>query len=208
MGCPKTEAEFIDYFFGLIGRSLGDPADDWIEVMSKEYPWVNGPMVIPPGVGPGVILPANAPFYGLTQQWSNGPKSRLFLPAAIPDGLGYYTRNIQYIGRVNPDGVYPTHIWSWDHMDGNAYVPICDGETVPPPTSDPLEARVKALEIHYAQLEERVTALEKRKFPTKIALQSEANGKFVAAEVDTSKVLVANRDGIGPWEKFNVIILE
>lgn len=208
MSCPKTEGDFITYFYELIGKTLGSPADDWEYVMARRYPWANDYITIPPGVGPGVILPSNAPFYGLTQQWSGGPKGRVFLPAAIPDSLGYFTRNIQYIKRVNPDGVYPTHIWVWEHKDGNDYVPICDGGTVPPPTPDPIEARVKALEVRYALLEERVTALENKKFPSKIALQNAANGKFVAAEVDTSKILFANRDSIGPWEKFNLISLE
>jgi hypothetical protein len=211
MSCPQNQAEFEDYFFNLINRSKGAPADDWAEVMSREYNWNGTMMVIPPGVGPGVILPSDAPFYGLTQQWSDGPKARVFLPAAEKDHNGYFTCQIQYIRRVNPDGVSPTHVWDFDHTDGHPYVPICGDSEQP---SD-LEARVAALEGNYAVLEERlyhvenrVTALEQKTGNKKVALRSLANGRVVAAEINSSKVLVANREAIGPWEEFELIELE
>jgi hypothetical protein len=95
--CPQTEAEFSAYFYTLIGRRLGTDAWDWSTVLSAAYPWNGQSLRIPEGVGPGVRQPPDAPFFGLTQQWSNGPKARLFLPTNQPDDLGYYTRCMQYL---------------------------------------------------------------------------------------------------------------
>src|SRR5829696_8144911 len=90
---PRNEGEFRDYFFTLIGRKLEQPANDYREVLSKAYPW-NGELErIPDGPGPNVKLGPNAPFYGLTQQWSGEPKGRIFLPTAAPDSNRFYTRN-------------------------------------------------------------------------------------------------------------------
>ena len=87
--CPQTEEEFQEYFYTLIQRTYGAPADGWEAVMTASQ--------IPPGVGPGIQADASWPFFGLTQQYSGGPKGRIFLPAAIPDENGYYTRCIQYL---------------------------------------------------------------------------------------------------------------
>lgn len=161
--CPQTEAEFTDYFFTLIGRSLEGNANDWFRVLSAQYTWKGSLLTIPPGVGPGVKQPADAPFFGLTQQWSQGPKARIFLPTALPDANGYYTRNIQYI-KDTPGGVHGTDFtWTWQYQDGNAYVPVTGAEPTPipptPPSSD-LEQQVKILTLRVDNLEGRVKTLE------------------------------------------------
>ena len=81
--CPQTEAEFCDYFYTLIGGAGSAPTpSDWSAVLSASYPWNGQSLRIPEGVGPGIRQQAGAPFFGLTQQYSNGPKGRLFLPTA------------------------------------------------------------------------------------------------------------------------------
>lgn len=42
----------------------------------------------------------------------------------------------------------------------------------------------------------------------KIALRSMANGKLVCAEDGGAQPLIANREGIGTWETFELILLE
>jgi hypothetical protein len=44
--------------------------------------------------------------------------------------------------------------------------------------------------------------------PKKIALRSLANGKYVCAEGGGSQPLQANRNAVGPWEEFEVIVIE
>lgn len=44
--------------------------------------------------------------------------------------------------------------------------------------------------------------------PKKIALRAEANGQFVCAEGAGSQPLIANRAGAGPWETFEVVVIE
>lgn len=214
--CPKTEAEFRRYFFEeLIERTEESLANDFKEVMAKAYPW-NGQMLrIPENLpGPGQQLPADAPFYGLTQQVSGGESSgRVWIPAAVPvtdeNGNQWYTRYFQII-KDKPGGTHGTDfLWTWWYQNGNEYVPICDGgdNGSVPPGSD-LEARVATLESNYASLEERVAALEgaadKRK---KVGIRSIATGQFVAAEAASSKILVANRNDAGAWEEFEIVPL-
>jgi hypothetical protein len=210
MSCPQSELEFAHYYYNLIHRQMEQPADDWHAVMSREYFWNGTMMRIPKGVGPGVQLPSDAPFYGLTQQWreGDGPVGRLYLPSPHPDNNNFYTRQIQYIRRVNPDGVTPTHVWTWEYKDGNEYAPICEGETPVPPSD--LEKRVAALETSYADLDRRVTTLEQShgNYPRKIALRNLANGKIVAAEITQTGWLRANRDTVGPWEQFELVPLD
>jgi hypothetical protein len=215
MACPKNEAEFRAYFFELIGRAEGSPANDFEAVMAKEYPW-NGQMLkIPENLpGPDQQLPADAPFYGLTQQVSGGKSSgRVWIPAANPvtdeNGNNWYTRYFQII-EDKPGGFHGIDfLWTWWYQNGNEYVPICDGSDngSVPPGSD-LEARVETLEAQYALLEERVNALESIKDARKkVALRNIATGQFVAAEAASSKVLVANRNDAGAWEQFEIVPL-
>ena len=103
---------------------------------------------IPPGFGPNIKADASFPLFGLTQQFSNGPKGRIFLPSATPDSLGYYTRCIQYLDdaagtraalakrgkgaelrslleedfdkSVKSGGL----VWAWYWVAGNEYSPV------------------------------------------------------------------------------------
>lgn len=212
---PKTEAEFTEYFFTLIGEKLGGKANNFKTLLMQEFPW-NGQMLrIPENVpGPGQQLPANAPFYGLTQQTGGDhiPDARLWIPAAQPDvdenGNLWYTRYIQYV-EDTPGGVHGVdYIWAWTYKSGHEYVPLAAGGTVPPPVD--YEARFAAIEARLASLEDRVTELENKPgspWPNVVAIQSVENQKYVAAEVASNKALVARSAEIGPWEKFNLIII-
>lgn len=216
MSCPQTEAEIKAYFWELIGKSEEGSANDFKAVMAKPYPWNEQMLQIPSNLpGPGQQLPADAPFYGITQQTSGGVSSgRIWVPAAVPqvdeNGNKWYTRYIQII-KDKPGGIHRTDfLWTWWYQSGHDYVPICKDTPGPDPTPPTeLEARVKALEVKYAFLEERVTVLEtSRLIPKKIAMRNLANGKIVCAEIRGDGSLKANRDKIGPWEEFVIIILD
>lgn len=162
---PATEEAMRDYFFGLIGRTLGAPAPDWEAVLSQAYDWQGQAMVIPTGPPPGVQATAASPFFGLSQQWSGGrPKARIYLPTAAPDALGYYTRNIQYIEDA-PGGGFR---WSWKHIDGGAYVPVTGGGSSSPGGNQgggggtPGTPEVAALRTLLGALTEVVANLEAR----------------------------------------------
>jgi hypothetical protein len=155
--CPQTEEEFHDYFYALIGRTYMAPADDWEAVMEKAYPWQGHQLVIPPGVGPGERQYPDAPFWGLTQQYSGGPKGRIFLPTDVPDELGYYTRCMQYLD--DAVGTYEKSkkqvsaqssglIWSWYWVAGHEYAPVtsADGEAPPETNICPNTQRIETLE--------------------------------------------------------------
>jgi hypothetical protein len=156
--CPQTEQEFRDYFYTLIGRAFGAPASNWEEVMEGVYEWQGAWMKIPPGVGPGIKADASWPFYGLTQQYSGGPKGRVFLPSNTPDDLGYYTRCMQYLDdaaavkagkagkltKAQLDALLKKKttqqnsgalVWAW-YLAGpaNAYSPVLPADGVPPNT--------------------------------------------------------------------------
>ena len=159
--CPQTEEEFHEYFYTLIGRDYMAPADGWEAVMEAAYPWQGHMLNIPPGVGPGIRQPADAPFFGLTQQYSGGPKGRIFLPTDSPDELGYYTRCMQYLD--DAVGTYEKSkkqvgaqstglIWSWYWVAGAEYAPVTDADSTAPPDQSELAARVAALEEAYAAM--------------------------------------------------------
>lgn len=156
--CPQSEDEFREYFYTLIQRSLGAPANDFEAVLSATYSWQGQQLMIPVGVGPGIKQQPGAPFFGLTQQFSGVPKARVFLPADDADENGYYTRAMQYVddavGTYAHTKTAPTPqnaglIWSWYYIAGNPYVPIqrpdAGGGTVPPPTGGLTEAQVQAM---------------------------------------------------------------
>jgi len=159
--CPQTEEEFHEYFYTLIGRDYMAPADGWEAVMEASYDWQGHMLNIPPGVGPGIRQPPDAPFFGLTQQYSGGPKGRIFLPTDVPDELGYYTRCLQYLD--DAVGTYEKSkkqvgaqstglIWSWYWVAGAEYSPVTDADSTAPPDSSELAARVAALEEAYAAM--------------------------------------------------------
>ena len=147
--CPQNELpEFRDYFYTLIQRTIGTSAHDFKFVLTNSN--------IPPGFGPGVKADATYPLFGLTQQFSNGPKGRIFLPTDRPDENGYFTRCIQYLddaigsrrrlartGRgisklLAEDFDYAKSgelVWAWYYIAGNEYAPVeaaYDGGTEPP----------------------------------------------------------------------------
>ena len=81
---PQDEAAYKTYFFGLIGKAEGDPANDWEAVLTDSG--------IPNGLDVGVVPTDSMPFYALTQQiGAGGVRGRLFLPTSTADGLGYYS---------------------------------------------------------------------------------------------------------------------
>jgi hypothetical protein len=164
--CPQTEEEFHEYFYTLIGRDYMAPATDWEAVMEAAYEWDGHMLNIPPGVGPGIRQPPDAPFFGLTQQYSGGPKGRIFLPTDTPDELGYYTRCMQYLD--DAVGTYEKSkkqvsaqstglIWSWYWVAGAEYSPVTDAESTAPPDTgdiDALHAWMTATDARLAALEE------------------------------------------------------
>ena len=127
------------WFFWLINRSIGQGAGDWVTVLTSSG--------IPAGYGPGVRPEPNG-FYGVTQQaGAGGVRGRLFLPTAIPDGLGYYTHPVDILeGEANT----PNLTWKWRELGGPPYAPVYEqgtgGGTEPPPSGGGLtEAQVQAM---------------------------------------------------------------
>ena len=162
--CPQTEDEARGWYFAGIGRTQGAPANDWAAVMAASG--------LPPGYGPGIVPNASMPFFAFTNMVgsSNEQRGRIFLPTAVPDPNGYYTRQIQVIA----DGATPgTFVWSWTYISGHAYAPVQgadggggNGGTGGGDTSA-LEARVAELESksetqagEIAALTERLTVIE------------------------------------------------
>lgn len=154
--CPQTEDEARDWFFTGIGRSMGQSATDWEAVMSA--------CGLPPGYGPGIVPTAAMPYFAFTQQFSGGPKGRMFLPSNTPDELGYYTRCMQYLddaagtyrkaknakqdfSKATKSGL----VWAFYWVAGNEYAPVqgAEGGTtptpVPPTTSGISAAEVQAM---------------------------------------------------------------
>lgn len=179
--CPQTEEEFHEYFYTLIGRDYMGPADGWEAVMEAAYPWNGHMLVIPPGVGPGERQYPDAPFFGLTQQYSGGPKGRIFLPTETPDELGYYTRCLQYlddaVGTYEKSKKQVTStssglIWSWYWIAGAEYAPVTGADSTAPPDSSELAARVTALEEVSAAMGEEMDDLVERVQRIEHALQN------------------------------------
>jgi hypothetical protein len=177
VNAPQTEQEMEAYFFNLIGRKKGEPANDFSAVLNQEFPWNGQRMKIPHNKpGPGELLTTDAPFFGLTRQTDpsgNASKARIWIPAAVPDhndGKDWYTRYIQIVEDA-PGGVHGRDfVWSWSYKSGHAYVPLVTGSvqppvvTPPPPTTPPnndaLEARVKELEQSNARLAADIATIQ------------------------------------------------
>jgi hypothetical protein len=193
--CPQSEEEFHEYFYALIGRDYMAPADGWEAVMEAAYPWQGHMLNIPPGVGPGIRQPPDAPFFGLTQQYSGGPKGRIFLPTDTPDELGYYTRCMQYlddaVGTYEKSKKQVTStssglIWSWYWVAGAEYAPVTGPESTAPPDSSELAARVTALEEVSAAMGEEMDDLVERVTRIEHAL---ANGLHAHGPINLPIVL-------------------
>lgn len=208
MKCPQNEAEFTAYFFRLINRKIEGNADDWKQVLSGTYDWNGQQIPIPKNTPPpGERHPSDAPFYGLSvQQSASGVAPRIWIPAVEPDidekGNRWYRRYIQVIRDSDTPG--NRFEWCWWYQSGHDYVPLLidnqkpgNGGTNPPEPTDPeLQKRVQVLEQRvdslYATLE-------------KFALQSIANGKYVANELGDGCILRGNRDSADTWEEFKIV---
>ena len=209
--CPQNELpEFRDFFYTLIQRAIGTSAHDWKFVLTNSN--------IPPGFGPGVRADASYPLFGLTQQFSNGPKGRIFLPSATPDENGYFTRCIQYLdnaagtrrvraARGDVQALLaeafadddPSLVWSWYWVAGHEYAPVEGATTQPPGTLPPgtigtvVTAQVQAMiDAAVQPLEARLAALEAH--PTS-GIQF---GDTIALRINSGKLLSVQ--GGGPDE--------
>jgi hypothetical protein len=148
--CPQNEEEAKAWFFAGIGQQIGAPATNWEAIMTN--------CGLPPGYGPGIKPTAAMPYFAFTQQFSGGPKGRIFLPSNQPDELGYYTRCIQYLDDAAQ--TYSTQaaaakkqgkkvelpdftklasqksaggglVWSWYWVAGNEYSPVQGADGAP-----------------------------------------------------------------------------
>jgi hypothetical protein len=203
--CPQTVEEFAEYFYTLIGKQRGAPANDYEQVLMRAYPWQGQTLMIPAGVGPGITQPPYAPFFGLTQQFSGVPKARVFLPTSTPDDLGYYTRCMQYVSDAPGGGL----MWDW-YLAGpeNAYTPVLPPDVAPPATGDGSggggldEATVQAM-IDKAIADRCV------QYDDKLALTA-SGGKLLCCEgggpeADQQPFTITARSGEpGPWESLKV----
>lgn len=204
--CPQTEIEFTAYFFSLINRHIGGQADDWKAVLGGTYDWNGQQIQIPRNTPPpGQKHAADAPFFGLSvQQSASGVAPRIWIPAVEPDidenGNKWYRRYIQVIRDSDGPGRFE---WTWWYQSGHDYVPLLidnqqptEPPTTEPPTDPDLQKRVQVLEQRvdslYATLE-------------KFALQSIANGKYVANELGEGCLLRGNRDSADIWEEFKIV---
>jgi hypothetical protein len=179
--------EYGAYFFTLIQRAEGQPADDYEAVL--------GASGLPAGYKPWVIPDASMPHHAMTQQIGTDGRiaGRIFLPTAIPDDLGYYTHPVSPL----KDGPTPgSLLWEWRDLGGPPIVtPGADGGAVP---SDPqLEQRIAALEANAVQYGQTVGL--RMNSGTVIAV---TNG---GPPVSNKPVTFESRDAVGPWESFEVV---
>ena len=218
MPCPQTEEEILAFFWDTIGKHPGQDANDFEAVLAAAYMWNGVPTIFPRDVPTqGNQLPSDSPFYGITiQAGADGiPAGRIWIPAAQPDGNNYYTRYFQVI-KDKPGGVHRKDFeWDLRYLAGNAYVPICDGsEPGPTPPSDCCERLQQELDILkgiVADNTKRIKLLEEQnsvEFPKRVALRSLANGKWLAAEINSTLNVRARSEAIGPWEQYELKILE
>lgn len=200
--CPQNEEEAFQWFYAGIGRSPGSPADDWETVMTN--------CGLPPGYGPGVKPTSAMPFFAFTQQFSGGPKGRIFLPSDQPDELGYYTRCIQYLddapgtysAKHDPKQQFSSKstglIWSW-YLAGpnNPYVPVQGASNgVPIPGDGVTREELYAILADYFKVDD------------KLALEVNS-GKIVCVESggpteDNKPIVLTSRSNVGPWESLRM----
>jgi hypothetical protein len=199
--CPQTEAEFVLYFYSLIGRRLGTNADDWKAVLSDSYLWKGTKIPLPKNLpGPGEKHPPDAPFFGLSvQESASGVAPRIWIPAAEPDidvnNNKWYRRYIQVIR----DGDLSFE-WTWTYQSGHDYVPLLKGVQVPgggenpnPPNNSDFITKDECQRM----INEAVANC--LKFEDKIALQAH-DASIVCVDGDKGNYLIANRGVINAWE--------
>jgi hypothetical protein len=154
MSSPQTIADYGAYFFNLIHRQPGQPADDYAAVLSQS--------TIPAGLPPYVVPDASMPHHALTQQIGSDGRiaGRLFLPTATPDDLGYYSHPVSPLR----DGPMPgSLLWEWRDLGGPPVVNPATGSgggTTPPPADPQVEQRLETLEAQMETLMAQVAALE------------------------------------------------
>jgi len=131
-----TFDDYGRYFFSLIQRAVGQPADDYAAVL--------GASTIPAGLPPGEVPDAAMPHHAMTQQIGSDGRiaGRVFLPTATPDELGYYAHPVSPLR----DGPTPgSLVWEWRDLGGPPIVTPEDGTSPPPPSGGLTEAEVNAL---------------------------------------------------------------
>jgi hypothetical protein len=97
-GAPTTLDEWRIYFFSLIDKSVGIPADDYEAVLLG---LVDDGMLVNavPDPDPDAVPSVSWPFYGIKLIVAAGdhPRGRIQLPTAAPDANGYWTHEFQVI---------------------------------------------------------------------------------------------------------------
>ena len=86
-GGPTTIDEWRDYFYSLMGETLGENADDYEAVLQA---LIDDGMLVNMEIGE--VPDAAMPFYGIHLNVDAGghPRGRVQLPTTAPDALGYY----------------------------------------------------------------------------------------------------------------------
>ena len=180
------------YFFWLIQRAPGQPADDWETVLGNSG--------LPAGYGPN-IYPSDNGYYGITQQIGSDGRiaGRLFLPARVPDELGYYSIPVSPLKDASTPGKL---LWEWRPLSGTPYQPwITEPATGGSGTPD----TGGGTSPDYAALEQRIAALEQAaiKDGDRLALRATANALYVRVEQSTGG-MASNGANDGPWEEYTV----
>lgn len=147
------------YFFSVIGKSAGQPADDYEAVL--------GASGIPKGLAPHIVPDASMPHHAMTQQIGTDGRiaGRIFLPTATPDELGYYSHPMSPLR----DGPTPgSLVWEWRDLGGPPVVTPGSGssgggEQVPAGISEEqcqqmIDAAVAPLTAQIGALQDAVAA--------------------------------------------------
>jgi hypothetical protein len=196
------------YFHFIVGRTEGDPANDWVPVLKDLQ---RRGMHLNPR--PGERADASWPFHGISlmvgDNGNGDPRGRLWLPTALAttdrEGNQWFTREVQVIAN-SPSGT--GFIWSWSELGGQAFAPVPGashdgrgGSDVPShltpgpgPAADALIMRIEALE------EQMRRTLQDG---SKVAFETD-NGHFVCAESGGGSDMNATRSGVGGWETFKL----
>lgn len=209
------------YFFALINRREGDPADDWHAVLTASG--------IPAGRADGVKPKPGEPHYGITQQISpaRGVAGRIFLPTMVLDDNGYYCEAISPLRDREGGGLE----WEWRHHDGPTYVPLPEmgsgttGGGLPVPPSGggadldaiiqarieeamkPVEAAVYRQGTEIAALRDKMESAGGggQQLPKRIALKGD-HGRYLTAENDGR---VSNRETEpAGWQQWRLEVVE
>jgi hypothetical protein len=124
------------YFFSVIQKSPGQPADDYEAVL--------GASTIPAGLPQYQVPDASMPHHALTQQIGTDGRiaGRMFLPTAAPDELGYYSHPVSPLR----DGPTPgTLLWEWRDLGGPPVVTPGDSGSGTQPPAGITEEQVQAM---------------------------------------------------------------